>query len=80
VFGSGKTVPAAAESLAVDGDGTGDRLLATGVADGAPAWRAGQPDGPYELAHIAAGGRVVARDAGTGQILWSAAPGRDRGC
>ena len=59
----------------VDGDGTGDRLLATGVAHVAPAWRPGQPDGPYELAYVTADGRLVVRDGGSGQVLWSAAPG-----
>ena len=59
----------------VAGDGTGDRLLATGVARVAPAWRPGQPDGPYQLAYVTAGGRVVVRDAGGGRIVWSASPG-----
>ena len=59
----------------VAGDGTGDRLLATGLAHVAPAWRPGQPQGPFELAYVTARGRVVVRDADTGRIVWSAAPG-----
>ena len=58
----------------VAGDGTGDHLLATGVAHVAPAWRPGPRDGPFKLAY-AAGGRVVVRDSDTGRILWSTAPG-----
>ena len=57
------------------GDGTGDRLLATGVAHVAPAWRPGGADGPYELAYVTARGRVVVRDGDTGRIVWSTAPG-----
>ncbi len=59
----------------VDGDGTGDRLMATGVAHVAPAWRPGLSLGPFELAYVTARGRVVVRDADTGRILWSTAPG-----
>ncbi len=59
----------------VDGDGTDDRPLATGVAHVAPAWRPGQPLGPFELAYVTARGRIVVRDADTGRIMWSAAPG-----
>lgn len=62
----------------VDGDGTDDRLVATGVAQVAPAWRPGQPDGPYELAYVTAGGRLVVRDVGdsaSSPVVWSAAPG-----
>ena len=55
----------------VTGHGTDDRLLATGVAHVAPAWRPGQVLGPYELAYATARGRVVARDGDTGRILWS---------
>ena len=62
----------------VDGDGTGDRLLATGVAHVAPAWRPGQPLGPFELAYVTARGRVVVRDGDTGKVVWSAAPARGR--
>lgn len=59
----------------VDGDGTDDRLLAAGVSHVAPAWRPGQPLGPFELAYVTARGRMVVRDADTGRSLWSAAPG-----
>ena len=59
----------------VAGDGTGDHLLATRVARVAPAWRPGRAEGPYELAYVTARGRVVVRDAGSGKILSSAAPG-----
>ncbi len=59
----------------VDGDGTDDRLLATGVVQVAPAWRPDQPLGPFELAYVTAHGRVVVRNADTGRILWSTAPG-----
>ncbi len=57
------------------GDGTGDRLLATGVAHVAPAWRPGGAGGPYELAYVTARGRVVVRNGDTGRIVWSTAPG-----
>ncbi len=56
------------------GDGTGDRLVATGVAHVAPQWRPGAADGPYELAYVTARGRVVVRDGDTGRVLWSVAP------
>jgi hypothetical protein len=59
----------------VDGDGTGDRLLAPAVAPVAPAWRPGQALGPFELAYVTARGRVVVRDGDSGQVLWSAPPG-----
>ncbi len=59
----------------VDGDGTDDRLVATGVAQVAPAWRPGQPLGPFEFAYVTARDRVVVRDADSGRILWSTAPG-----
>ncbi|HUA06759.1 MAG TPA: hypothetical protein VMB27_22825 [Solirubrobacteraceae bacterium] len=59
----------------VTGHGTGDRLLATGVARVAPAWRPGAALGPYELAYVTARGRVVVRDGDTGRILWSTPPG-----
>jgi hypothetical protein len=59
----------------VDGDGTGDRLLATGAASVAPAWRPGQALGPFELAYVTARGRVVVRDGDTGKIVWSAPHG-----
>lgn len=56
----------------VAGDGTGDHLVATGVAPVAPAWRPGQP---YQLAYVTRRGRVIVRDADTGRTLWSAAGG-----
>jgi hypothetical protein len=59
----------------VAGDGTGDHLLATGVAPVAPAWRPGAGLGPFELAYVIARGEVVVRDGDTGRILWSTAPG-----
>ena len=59
----------------VAGDGTGDRLLATGAAGVAPAWRPGRPTGPYELAYSTRAGRVVVRDASTGRVVWMARPG-----
>ncbi len=55
----------------VAGDGTGDRLLTTGVARLAPAWRPGHP---YQLAYLTSGRRLVVRDADTGRTLWSANP------
>ena len=51
----------------IAGDGSGDRLLASGVAAVAPAWR---PDHPYQLAYATARGTVIVRDADTGQIVW----------
>ncbi len=56
----------------VAGDGTGDRLLAAGIAHVAPAWRPGYP---YQLAYLTGRHRVVVRDADTGRTLWSANPG-----
>jgi WD40 repeat protein len=53
----------------VAGDGSGDHLLATGVARVAPAWR---PAHPYQLAYVSGGGRVVLRDADTRRLIWSA--------
>lgn len=52
----------------VAGDGTGDRLLAARVQRVAPAWRPGHP---YQLTY-AARGRIVTRDADTGDVLWTA--------
>ena len=57
------------------GDGTGDHLLAAGVAHVAPAWRPGERYGPFEVAYVAARGRVVVRDGDTGRVLWSTVPG-----
>ena len=62
----------------VDGDGTGDRLLATGVAHVAPAWRPGEPDGPYELAYVTARGELVVRDAAAAGFCGQPRRGRDR--
>jgi hypothetical protein len=53
----------------VAGDGTGDHLLAAGVAKVAPAWRAGHP---YELAYATRQGRLIVRDGDTGRTVWSA--------
>jgi hypothetical protein len=55
----------------VAGDGTGDHVLATGVAATAPTWR---PDHPYQLAYLTQAGRLVVRDADSGRTLWSAVP------
>jgi hypothetical protein len=52
----------------VAGDGSGDRLLATGVAAVAPAWRPGHP---FQLAYVSAGGGIVVRDADSGQKIWA---------
>lgn len=57
------------ELRVVAGDGTGDHLLAAGVAKVAPAWRG---DHPYELAYVSGQGRLVVRDADTGALLRSA--------
>lgn len=59
----------------IAGDGTGDRLLATDVADVAPAWRPGGSPGPFELAYVTHRGSIVVRDADTGALLWSTPPG-----
>jgi WD40-like Beta Propeller Repeat len=58
----------------IAGDGTGDHLLAAGVAHVAPAWRPGGPLGPFEVAYVTDGGRVEVRDADTGHVVWTAAP------
>jgi hypothetical protein len=58
----------------VAGDGTGDRVLATGAAAVAPAWRPGRATGPYDLAYSTRSGRVVIRDASTGRVMWMAHP------
>jgi hypothetical protein len=58
----------ASDLRVVAGDGTGDRLLARGVAAVAPAWR---PNHPYEVVYVKTGGVVVARDADSGAIAWS---------
>jgi hypothetical protein len=59
----------------VAGDGTDDRRVATGVASVAPAWRPGPLIGPYQLAYATGAGRVVVRDASTGQTVWMARSG-----
>ena len=59
----------------IAGDGTNDHLLAAHAARVAPAWRPGAPLGPFELAYVSAGGRVVLRDGDTGAVLWSVRPG-----
>jgi hypothetical protein len=51
----------------INGDGTGDRLLAAGVARVAPAW---QPNHAYRVAYVEAGGSIVLRDADTGAVAW----------
>lgn len=55
------------ELRVVAGDGSGDHLLAAGVAPVAPAWR---PAHAYELAYIQRH-RLVLRDADSGQLLWT---------
>lgn len=52
----------------IAGDGTGDHLLAPGVAHVAPAWR---PNYSFQLAYVTAGNRVVLRDADTERAIWS---------
>jgi hypothetical protein len=52
----------------VAGDGTGDHVVASGVAQVAPAWR---PGDPYQLAYETVRGRLVVRDGDTGARLWS---------
>jgi hypothetical protein len=59
------------ELRVVAGDGTGDHLLAAGVAHVAPAWR---PSHPYQLAYVTARGTLLVRDADTGATLWSTRP------
>lgn len=51
----------------VAGNGTGDHLVASGVAPIAPAWRPGHP---YELAYVQRQ-RLILRDAGSGQVIWT---------
>jgi WD40 repeat protein len=53
----------------VAGDGTGDHLLATGVASVAPSW---QPGSAYRLAYATRSGRLVVRGADSKRILWTA--------
>jgi hypothetical protein len=54
---------------AVAGDGTGDRLLAAGVARVAPAWRPGHA---YQVAYLTKAWRLVVVDSDTGRVVWSA--------
>jgi hypothetical protein len=62
------------ESLrVVGGDGTGDRLLAGGVASVAPAWL--PTAGRTVLAYAGSDGRVRVVEADSGEELWSADPG-----
>jgi dipeptidyl aminopeptidase/acylaminoacyl peptidase len=56
-----------------DGDGTGDRLLAGGVAPLAPAWRPG--GSRHVLSYWTADGQIVTRDADSGRVLWRASAG-----
>ena len=56
----------------VAGDATGDRVVARGVADVAPAWR---PGARHVLTYADASGRVVAVDVDTGRTLWRTRPG-----
>lgn len=55
----------------VAGDGSGDHLVAAGVAPVAPAWR---PAHPYQLAYVTKEGRVVVRDTATGRVQFSVRP------
>lgn len=52
----------------VAGDGTGDHLVAAGVASVAPAWRPGHA---YQLAYVTLRGTLVVRDGDSGALLWS---------
>jgi dipeptidyl aminopeptidase/acylaminoacyl peptidase len=56
----------------IAGDGTGDHLLATRVADLAPAWRPGYS---FQLAYVSTDNRLVVRDGDTGQLIWTRALG-----
>jgi Tol biopolymer transport system component len=62
------------ELRVVAGDGTGDHLVATGIASVAPAWESGHP---YDLAYVAGRRQVVVRDTATGAVRWRVTP-RDR--
>jgi hypothetical protein len=53
----------------VAGDGTGDRLLAAGVAGVPPAW---QPAQMHTVAYVTANRSVVLRNADTEAVLWRA--------
>ncbi len=56
----------------VAGDGSGDRLLAGGVARVAPAWR---PGAERVLSYWTNDGLIVTRDADSGRLLWRASAG-----
>jgi hypothetical protein len=56
----------------VAGDGTGDHVLARGVAHVAPAWRAAPG---HVLSYWTGHGRIVARDSDSGRVLWRASVG-----
>jgi hypothetical protein len=60
------------ELRVVAGDGTGDRVLARGVAPVAPAWRPGLE---RELAYARRSGRLLVVDGDTGAVRWSAHAG-----
>jgi hypothetical protein len=53
----------------VAGDGTGDHVLATGVASVAPAW---QPGSAYRLAYVTRSGMLVVRGADSKRVIWTA--------
>ena len=53
----------------VAGDGTGDHVLATGVASVAPSW---QPGSPYRLAYVTRAGTLVVRGADSKRVIWTA--------
>ncbi|HEY5429705.1 MAG TPA: hypothetical protein VIK04_11355, partial [Solirubrobacteraceae bacterium] len=55
----------------VAGDGTGNAVLATGIASIAPAWR---PAHPYQLAYVTQRGALIVRDAAGGRVIGTAAP------
>jgi hypothetical protein len=52
----------------INGDGTGDRLLAPRVARITPAWRPGRD---YFVAYARADGTIVAREADSGRVTWT---------
>jgi hypothetical protein len=56
----------------VAGDGTGDRLTASGVAGARPAWR---PGAGHLLAYARPDGGVVLTDVDSGRRLWRTGPG-----
>lgn len=54
----------------VAGDGSGDHVVASSVANAAPAWRPGHA---YQLAYLTRRRTTVVRDADSGRLLWSTA-------